>query len=176
MILEAVRMTRDWLADATYGVDAKLAALDYDGSDAAVTAFGSSAIVDETRNGPSARQRLPLTDTVTRAIAVSADEMPVAPGVNDQLPRDGQVAVLIRVGIADVDTQEAARDVYYTLRAVMQSLRALLQDANAASRVRNQVHVYSIEAMRAARLATDMDDSQVIGAVLVTFKLRDAQG
>lgn len=175
MILEAIRATRDWLIDATYGVDAKLSALDYDGSDT-VTAFGSSVIVDETRNGPASRDRLPFTDSVTRCIAVSAEEAPVQPGVHDQLARDGQVTVLIRVGIKNATTENAARDVYYVLRAIGQSLREFMKDANAASRTRNQTYIESIESMRTARLATEMEDSPAIGAVLVTYQIRDLQG
>ena len=162
MILEVLRQVTDWLNDPTNGVAAQLALIPLDGAD---TAPAVGTIADETRNNSVAQQYLPSTP----GIAVNIQEIPLLDPEVATVERDGEAKVLIRVGVPNVDTDNATRDTSYILRAIVRSLRLF----NASTRTRNQIAVYSCIDLRLASLWQPKDDQLITGAVAATWRFRD---
>lgn len=166
-MLEAARIVADWLGSTTAGVNAKLAALDYDGSDTAPTSVAT--IADETRNGAVARDRLP---TPFPCLAITVERFR-QDGEVRTVVRDGSVTVLIRYGVSATDTGGGTRDAYYTMRAVVESLRELNRNENQASRTRNGRSLMACEEIEFRPMYQALEDGQVTGVVAATWTTRD---
>lgn len=162
MILEVVRALAEWLNDGTNGLGAKLASLDFDGSDTAPTV---GTIADETQNDLVGQGHFPTIPGVAIQLQEIAD---IEPEVT-MAYRDAKATVLIRVGRSSADTRNAKRDTSYILRAGMRSLRLF----NAAVRTRNQVEIYSCERLHCGLLWAPTEDVIVTGAIVGTWWLRD---
>lgn len=166
-MLEAPRILADWLAGTTSGVNAKLDTLDYDGADPAPTDVAT--IADETRNQAVARERLP---TPLPCLALSVERFRQDGEVRTTV-RDGSVTVLIRYGVSNSNTATATRDGYYTMRAVVESLRELHKPANVASRTRNGRCLLACEELEFVPLYQALEDGQVTAALRATYTTRD---
>lgn len=162
MILELVRSLTDWLNDGTNGLVAQLALIPLDGADVA-PAVGM--IADETRNNMVAEQRLPSTP----GVAVNVQQIPLLDGEVQTITRDGVAEVLIRIGRAAADTDNATRDSSYILRAAIRSLRLY----NSDTRSRNQIQIFSCTHLAIKPLWAPLDDTVVTGAVVGRWEFRD---
>jgi hypothetical protein len=169
-MLDVLRMVTDWLGNATYGVDAKLTALDYDGSDVKPT--GTLTIGDETRNALVAVGDYPGAF----GIAVHVQPMDTLDGQSSTYTHDYDVPLLLRLCRTSSDAAAATRDLLYTLRATVQSIEALFNDTSTgavAARTRNQVQASVIVSMGRALTRDQKQDNQVTGAIEVTIRARD---
>jgi len=169
VLLEVNRILADWLDDATYGVNTKLALVPLDGTDVVpvdVTVF------DETRNDRAAMGRIP--DTLP-AVVVSVQEVeysdPQQPHVTNEV--DARVTVLVRYGQREVVGETGLSDAYYTLRAVMMSLRELHTNEQAAARARGSVHLSYCDDIRQVPMTQETEDAWVTGAIRATYVVRD---
>lgn len=170
MILEATRAVTDWLDDATYGLQARLTALDFDGSDTAPS--GTLTIADETRDAQAALGRFPALPACT----VSAQPVESLDGQAATYTHDADIPLLIRLARKDSAVEDATRDLYYTLRAAMATLEALFDDRvvdHSARRIRNGVQLQHIVAMGGARTREELQDTDVTAAIAVTIRCRD---
>jgi hypothetical protein len=175
MILDTIRAWTDWLANPTYGVAAQLAAggFPYDGTDTAPAVL--AAIVDETRNGPTARRRIPDTTPVlmVRLHEVATLDASVGPNVAH---RDADVTLATLYAQQDVATEAGNRDCYYTLRAVERALAKFVDPSITAAntaRQRNSVQILNATALQHITIFEATKDTDILGGVLVTFKVRD---
>jgi len=170
MILEVVRAVADWLEHASYGVDAHLAALDLDGSDAVPS--GALAVYDETRDDDAAIDRPP----VAPFLKVVAGEIRSLDGQAATYTHDADVPLEITIQRKGTSPSALVRDLYYTSRATLQSVEALFDPSNAAAVAacsRNGVQLQVITALSAARVAPALDDATGSAAVYLTVRCRD---
>ena len=174
MILEAVRIVADWLADSTNGVNALLASVPREADTAvppAVTVFDSS------RHGFVARGQIPESIERLPALLVSpADQSmdQVSPAARP-FPADTTITLLVRYATQRQDTAQAERDASLTIRAIWRSIGMLMQSnaTTEAARNRNSVQLWTVSSMQAATLYQDNQDTVVTGGVLVTCRVRD---
>lgn len=136
MIAAAVRQVADWLGDATTGVNALLATVPKDVADAVPA---NVTIYDETREPWVARGTVPRTKTGTGPLLLvrgpDAVELPVFSGYT---PCEVQVLYVRRAPAATVESDDAVRDVYQTMRAIARSI-ALQYDTQEANPTRMSV-------------------------------------
>ena len=171
MLLEPVRIIADWLADASYGVNALRLTLDVDAGDAQP---GEVVIGDETRSGRVARGELPKpTSTAANLIAVTSQA-----GVNFEggvltTIRRGTVPLVIRIGTSNVDTEDGTAELMYLARVVVQSLKVLMQADHADDRTRNAVHIEEILDLQMPGLFQPVEDAPIQCAVNITCRVRD---
>ena len=171
MLLEPVRIIADWLADASYGVNALRLLVDVDAGDAQP---GEVVIGDETRSGRVARGELPKpTSTASNLIAVTS-----GPGVNFEggvltTIRRGTVPIVIRIGTPNVATEDGTRDGLYLARVVFESLKVLMESGHADDRTRNNLHIEEMLDLQMQGLFQPIEDATVTCAVSVTCRVRD---
>lgn len=133
MIVEAVDIIADWLADATNGVNALLPGVARGHGDAVPPNVVS--IFAETRNGEVARGKLPeeTTPTLYPALVVAR---PNTTGLITAVRTnrwDGAVELAISYAVRQVVSDLALRQAGYTIRAVLRSLWRLEDGALAAA-------------------------------------------
>jgi len=170
MILETVRAVADWLDHATYGVDAQLAALTFDGSDTAPT--GAHTVIDETRESDAAIDR----PAAAPFLKVVAGEVRSLAGEAATYTHTAQIPLEITIERSDVSPAALVRDLYNTQRAVLRSVEQLFNPAIAAATTacaRNGVQLQVIITLAAARVAPTIEDNTGSAAVYLTVQSRD---
>lgn len=170
-MLDVLRMVTDWLGHATYGVDAKLTALDYDGSDVKPTS--TIVIGDETRNEKVGAGMYP---SETFGLMVQVQPMDTLDGQSATYTHDYDVPLLLRLCRQDSNPAAATRDLLYTLRATVQSVEALFNESISAAvtaRTRNGVNASVIVSMGQALTREQREDNKVTAAIAVTIRARD---
>jgi len=170
MILEVVRAVADWLEDATYGVDAKLAALTLDGGDSLPS--GVLTVYDETRDDDAAIDRPPEAPF----LKVVAGEIRSLDGQAATYTHDADIPLEITIQRKLTSPAALVRDLYYTTRATLQSVEALFDPSIPAAVTacsRNGVQLQVIVTLSAARVAPSLDDATGSAAVYLTVRCRD---
>lgn len=173
MRLETVRIVADWLTHATLGVNAQLPNVPRDEGDPEPPEL--EAIYDVTRHNHVVLRDDPprqpcLYLTTERGIVLAGEEMS---GTHRETVEPFAVVVrYLRVG--GVDLAQAVQDGDYTLRAMMRSVMALMENANADSRIRNSVCLVELERATYVPIIEDVGNTQVTGATVLDFKIRDA--
>lgn len=170
MQLEAQRIVAAWLGDATYGVNAKLDVLTYDGSDTQPTDVATITAAADNVDAAFGR----FDGMTLPAIIVSAretdhrdpDETQPGTGV------DGSVAVLIRYAQRTNSATKALQDGAYVTRAIIASLREL-HTRDEANRQRNNVYLMAAESLREPGLYEETEDAWLLSAVEVRYQARD---
>lgn len=171
MLLEPIRIVADWLADATYGVNALRLTVPVDPGDSQP---GAVTIADATRNGHVARGRLPdAVGSATNLIAVDATGGVTFDGGVLTTVRDGTVPIVVRIGTPNEATEDGTRDGLYLARVVFQSLKVLAEASHADDRTRNNVVLLDMPSLTMQPLFQPLEDQTVTAAVLATFKVRD---
>lgn len=176
MILETVRIVADWLTGAMYGVNAMLATVPLDGTD---TRPASVTVFDETRDGPTARRKVPATKP---CLLVRQQDDATADG--EPYPVGGPRQAHVTLGLWYADTQSASetgnRNTHYVLRAARESLRRLtdptdptMAAAATTAKTRGSIQLLKTEAVRAVTAHEPLEDSLLLGALFVTFTVRD---
>jgi len=175
VILESVRIISDWLQDATYGVNAKLAGVPLDGSDTVPPDIVT--FLEETTSGVVARGRLPEDEALLPCLAVlqrGAVELPATVGTSHQ---EGDVPIAIWYGARDKDSEDGRKDAYYTMRAVRRSLRELFKDdatPKAARSDRSGISLSPSGTVSLQPVFTLEGDTSVSAALELTVKARDS--
>lgn len=171
MQLEAQRIVASWLADATDGVNAKLAVLSYDGTDTQPADLATITAACDNPNAAFGRLdglALPAVIVAARDIEHRDPEIPQpTSGV------DGVVTLLIRYGERTGDPDKALRNGAYVTKAILASLRELHANENAASRTRNGIQLWSCEGLREPGVYEETNDAWLISAVEVRYHARD---
>lgn len=167
--LHILRLIADWLADSTTGINAHLASLDYDGSDAAPS---NVTVVDETRSGKVARREftneLSGEVWVYRASAYTWDAGGDNQGRHDTPDLDVAIHYFDRTAVSET----GMRNDMYVHGAIMKSLRNLQQGSTAA-RTRNTAQLLRLASFRREPTAQTEDGVIVAGALVVTVQARE---
>jgi len=170
MMLDVVRAVADWLEHGTYGVQAKLAALDFDGTDTAPT--GTLTVYDETRDDDIAIDRPPDPPF----LKVVAGEVRSLDGEAAMYTHTADIPIEITIERSATSPSALVRDLYYTTRAVLHSLEALfapsIPDAVSAC-TRNGVQLQTYANLSVARVAPTLDDNRGSAAVYLIVRCRD---
>jgi len=169
MINETLRRATAWLQDATYGVNAQLAAVPRDAGDAQPA--NVVVFADEASHEDAALGRSPET---VPAIVVTVES---ARMINDQVVHevgDGEVVLNLRLYVADVDAKDAKRDASYYLRALSWCVRKwVAQSPGGSARTKNSVQIVEIGAMEFNALYESKDDRIVAGGARLALTVRD---
>lgn len=140
MIVDGVRQTAVWLADATTGVNALRSSVPRDSGEAAPPAV---SIYDETRSAWVARGVVPRGKTGSGALILvrGADEtdVPLFPGEGGGFtPLGVRIAYVRRADVSLVESDDAVRDALQTLRICARSIASQWLSQQAMP-TRNQV-------------------------------------
>jgi hypothetical protein len=169
MILETLRIVTDWMNHPVHGLNAQLPGIARDAGDPQPPLV--LTIVDPTRDKRCAKFDTPVN---LPAVYVHLDGPVTGQGEIPTVFRDFDSASLgIRYLVRNPDTEEAARDTLYTLRAIVRSLRELLKDANADSRNRNGVYIQTATRLDYGPWQEAVGDATATGVVVFTLNVRD---
>lgn len=179
MLLEIVRAISDYLQDGTSGVNAQLNSMTteglYDSGDSKPEDIAT--ITDETRNEQAAF-RTPPTDTsgvdkpslivfVNNKDPVIYDPPNVA---QNRFRADVTVTILFYSG-EKANTEEAARDAYYYLRATLRSIRDFNCDDSAKKR--NSVVIEHLNTMRTEPIFQEPGSKGLSWAIVMDWEVAD---
>jgi predicted DNA-binding protein len=174
MILETLRMWTDWQGNPTYGVNAQLATVPLDGTDARPTTL--VAISDETRNGPTARRRVPDTVPVLMSRLHQAATLDPSVGPNTAI-RDAEIQIATWYADNQLATETGNSNAYYVLRALERTLAKFLDPSIAianTARKRGNIEIFGATTLEHLTTFETVEDSDILGGLLVTFKVRDS--
>lgn len=182
MITPVVRQVADWLGDATTGVNALRTSVPMDNGE---TAPAAVTIYDETRDPWVARGSVPRTKTGPGPLLlVRGPDRLVIPIFGDQEAAgyaECQALVLYvrratAAGAAAVESDDAVRDIYQTMRIIARSI-ALRYATRAANPTRMSVGLDrpTLEFLReGGPLTPDATDGEMItGTLSITFPAID---
>lgn len=173
MKAEVLRVLADWLADATYGVNARLPGVPLDGTDTQPPDVTITNAADDLR---AALGQVPSDADALPALVLMLYPSPVEQSVpaNQPWPPDSQVEVLIRYAARDSTTDKGVRDESITMRAVLWSLGQLFKTAAGnTARSRNSIQIFPPLSMRMMSFDAPVADSIMTGAILLTLRVRD---
>ncbi len=172
MILEALVLTADMLADATNGVNALLSAVPRLATDTTAPP-AIATILDEARSSVAAQDRPPERAIDFPALLVRQRDAAVLEGMVKTIIRDGDVPVVIGYVHREADAAKATRNGLYTMRAVQRCLRAFTRSDQVAARQLHSVTLLSIGQMQQLALDDPWGDAWRTAALVVTWKARD---
>ena len=179
-MIEAARLIRARLVDATNGVNAKLAALALDGGDPTPAAFLDANIVEAATDVRAALDRPDEADSdpagLFPALLIAVPSVEWLDGEWAQLGERAtcRVTVEVRLCLALVDPVAAARETSYRLKALEQCLRAFAHETDMTLRRRNGVELSVLERLQRATLTNPTDDGTVTGGVQSVWYASDA--
>ena len=170
MILETIRVVSTALSNGEYGVNAQLSNLDIDSGDTVPTNI--SKVANETEDFGVALGRVA---TPFPSLNVALDGDVDMDGEVQTTFREGEVTLVIRLGLANDQSDDGMRDTYYYLRAVEKTLRVLSSNVKEDDRKRNNICVAEILDMTHKTLFREIEDTNAIvtGQLVVKYKVRD---
>lgn len=159
-----------WLADATHGLAAQLAALPVTG-----TRPAAPTIVHENTSGELARGRAPGNDAETAASRLLVSVLDDADlSVEFQTGvQDGTVTLALTVDGYDPDTEDGLHAARVILRAARASLMAFNRYRSEATGVADDVEWLDANRFRSGRREVSEADGRVGLDLLVTCTVRD---
>lgn len=171
MQLEVCRSVADWLAHATNGINAELPNVPRDVGDTQPPNL--AAVLDETRSTILALKRIPDEQATPFVFVWQLTDAEL-----DAVTQSSQHATAFGVGITymDRDSNAAAaiRDGFYVMRAARRSLNRLHENANVASRTRNNVVIRNGNVrMRLVRPSGEIEGAIMTAGLAVTYNVRD---
>jgi hypothetical protein len=145
--------------------------LDLDGSDTAPADV--KFIADETQSEVVALRKDPLQSPAIYVIADSTFEMQGDIVNSAGVRRAAEVPVGILYIAQDYDTFKGKRDTFYVLRAIILSLRDLM-DGDPANRTRNGICIEAMNDITELLVQESVGSQAVTGMVILSLRLRDA--
>ena len=169
MMLEALRIVADWMADPTYGVNAALRQVPRDPNEP--EPMRVLAITDSTREPSSGRT---YVGPSLPYLALSLGGPSTLDGAVHAAWREAtDVTVDVRLWVAKTDTARAKRDALYIVRAIMASLRELNRNEQEAARTRNSVGMTLASTVMAMETIEVAGDAACMAGVVLTCTMRD---
>lgn len=166
-----VRIVANWLADATYGVNAIAAVVPRDGSDPQPDAVH---VYDETRHGWVARNEAPRGDGVVQfpAVAVVLQKGQFDGAVPDSQDTgartvDGQITVIVQLLLQKSATETAVAQAMYLVRAIRNSLLQLNDPSRDAQRTLTGIRLTPTDGVLQGRLDAPVGDNVLAAAALM---------
>ena len=182
MQLETIRALADWLqygtntaAGAAGGpgsVNALAAIVTRDAGDAAPTAIATFG--DETRSPWCARREVPRESTLVFPLlgVIVTDPADLA-GEVETIIRDGTLSPTILYAHQLALTEQGVRDWHYTCRALEQSVRQWMLNANVSYRTRNAIVVQACMGMQVLPPFATNGDIPFSGGLTLRLNVRD---
>ncbi len=173
MMLETIRLVAEWLNDGTNGVNAQIDAMrtasaidtaDTDPPDIA-------AIENETADGKVARRVVPEGQT-TPALWLFVARPGDFGGMVTTEFRRGIVPLVIGYLGSNAQTAVGLEDAYYTMRAIMWSLAALMKQ-NSATRTRNSVLLVRFAGLEVLPPFTPLEDGEFTTGLVWQVQVQD---
>lgn len=164
-------MVAAWLADATYGVNAKLDVLTYAGSDSQPADVATITAMADDVDAAFGR-----FDGMTLPAIIVAPKDVDHRDPDETQPGSGvyaSVTLLIRYAEKKASATEALQNGAYVNRAIIASLREFHSPANEASRQSNGIYLLECEALREPGLYEETEDAWLISAVEVRYQAFD---
>lgn len=173
MILETTRIFSEWLGNATYGVNSKLALLTIDEGDDPLPLI--EKVLDPTKDDSASG-----SEPDWPVLIVSIDEPAlIEVGEVSQGILDAEVIVTIRIATAEKETARAAQRTLSILRAVHQSISDLFDQGNAvavAARLdRNGIDLLFTPRREWGEVAQEFEGGRIAGVYMVTVRVRDTE-
>jgi hypothetical protein len=175
MKLEVVRLIKAGLADATYGINAKIAALTLDGTDTRPTVPNRYYDVDHKW---LARRQVndDDTDTITfPALAVFqfAPLEVLTPEVMTVV-RDAEIQIAFAYLVKKQDSAAAVRDALYFNRALLRWFNWFMHnDQTSAFRTKNGVIIRSVENLQQDDVLEEWGSADCVASTIATFRVRE---
>jgi len=170
VILEPLRLVKDWLTDAGTGVNAQLAAAPTDVGEAAPPAV---TVLTELETPWVAREVIDTGSVTGPMLLVTiAGETEAATLPDTATTPRAEVGIAVRYAVRLSQTATAARDCYLTLRTVhrivAQQFAGVME-----TKTRNRVEVSAGRIVRYLPLAAQPEDDLVVGALVILFPVLD---
>lgn len=172
---ETVRMVADWLADATYGVNAALTALPTLSGLTRLTTRGTIPVYDETRTAEIARGQMP-EDPACVVVSTSGAAMQRASAVTYLQPAMWTLEIAVRWRLQLLKTVDTSLTLAayesQMVEAVDASLtRLLTAPEGATARTTSDVQCLGAESVRVETFAST-EDSLITGAWIGQLRVR----
>ena len=171
--MEPIAIVADWLANATYGVNAMIPLIPDDDSEGVPADI---TVGDETRDGWVARRLIPK-DKENALMVVQSGEATsdgTATRRQDGTPElGGTVDVLVLYVVRKSDSDKAALWTKTILRAVKMSLVLLNQAQNGPSRQRTGVHLVNCSGFRQMAMQEEQGESLATGGIIASYTTRE---
>ena len=170
-----MRIIKDWLDDATNGVNAELAAMTADDLDTNDTVPANVAtIIDESRDGNAALKTLPADVTTPALIIFQAEAFTLPIGLS-QGKIDATVGpIAIAYATRSSDPALGKEDAFYTMDAAYRSLNNLFA-GNEATRTRAGIQLMNLRNLELAPMDEAVGDAWLTLALITRFQVRDTR-
>lgn len=168
MFVEPVLIVYNWLGNATYGLNAKLASVPTVLGD---TAPSGVSLYHEYASMEVAAGRFPAGVTCLTVSTFGYDGMESE--VSQMVQREFSVTLLLRFQDAAGETEDAKRRGSYVFRAAMRSLGELSKNDNDSSRMMNNVGLRYLSSVAPVTMYNKYDTNIVVGGILVTYAAVD---
>lgn len=173
LALMTVRMVATWLADATNGVNAELANVDYDGTDVQPS---NVTVYNDTDHGWVTRRKMldeaHIGWSTPSVWVMQHAAFALQPGVN----QGKHNADAFQLGIAVIDdaetTEDGLRDVWYRMEAVVRSIRTLMF-GNETNRTRENVQIQKVNSWTFEQPMVAKDDRRIIQPLILELMVRE---
>ncbi|HEY4321719.1 MAG TPA: hypothetical protein VGM77_11155 [Gemmatimonadales bacterium] len=170
MLVQTLRMVATALSHPDYGVNARLALLERDGSDPLPPLI--TTVLDTTSSNLTAFGRVPQDKQKLPMLFVDiADQFDLTPSVFANY-RQADIPIVIGYVVANVETAEAFRNSAYIMQSVMDCLEVFEKNGNAADRTRGNVSILCSSAMNWSKHLDNINDSFLTDALKVTYTVR----
>lgn len=174
MKLETIRLIKAGLADATYGINAKIAALTLDGSDARPSNPTRGFDVDDAW---VARRKLNAEDTGVTMPALAVFQFQPLRVLNSEvhtIERDAEIDVAFAYLIKKQDADEVVRDGLYFNRALLRWFTWFMSnDQISAFRTKSGVIISSVTAIEQDDVVEDWGAAVCTASTTATFRVRE---
>jgi hypothetical protein len=169
MILDAVRLTVDWLTDGTTGVNALRTSVPQDGGEADPPAVTVKSVLTDAW---VAREEIDAGVITAPFLLVSpfGETVTATYPALDRSPKP-VVEVAIRYAAPGPDSKTIGRDAWLTLRCVQRSVSAK-QTSTLTSHSKNQAQ-FDVPGFRYVPLYQVQADALVIGGAILSFPASD---
>ena len=174
-MIEAVRMVMDFFEDGGSGalgiplhINTIAATVDRDGAETVPTI---ASLVDDSRNGVTARRRWPQGASMP-ALLIFDMGTTWPEGVQQGL-QDGVTSVGIFCVLDQSATEEAFEDLGYLMRGVRMCINDMAESAQESDRTRNGIILTDLDGIEDTPPDVEIEDALVAAQMVVRWKVRD---
>jgi len=170
-MIEAVRMVMDYFdgTGSAQRIKAVVAAVDKDSGDSAAPTIAS--LVDDSRDGVTARGRWPQGATMP-ALLIFDMGTTWPEGVQQGL-QDGVTSVGIFCVLDQSATEEGFEDHGYLMRGVRMCINDMAESAQESDRTRNGIILTDLDGIEDTPPDVEIEDALVAAQMVVRWKVRD---
>ena len=170
-----MRIIKDWLDDATNGVNAELAAMTTDDLDTSDTVPPDvETIIDESRDGNAALKLVPQDMTLPALLIFQSEAFVIPIGVSQGKIKATVGPIAIAYAVRKSDPAAGNEDAFYTMDAVYRSINNLF-DGNEATRTRAGIQLVNLRNLDLAPMEDQVGDATLTLALIIRFQVHDTR-